>query len=481
MTARRLRVLVLLAIVLPACAVNPVTGRRELSFLSEGDEIRLGRETDEQIVQELGLYDDPELAAWIDRTGQRLAAASERPQLPWTFRVVDDDTVNAFALPGGFIYMTRGILGYMNSEAQVVGVLGHEIGHVTARHSARQMTNATLAQIGLGVGSILSPEVRAVSDLLQTGLGLLFLKFSRDDESQADELGVRYAATAGYDPRELSGFFETIDRLTSGGGRERLPTWLSTHPAPQNRVGRVMELSEPYVDGAVTLRVGRDPHLSRIDGIVFGPDPREGFVDGGTFKHPDLLFQLEFPDAWEVQNGRSAVTVYEPEGDAVIVLTLANPDGGIGLRAHAEAVVEQRGGSGAIGEAIDVSGLRGYRVQYRTALEGVGQVDIVDTFIEYGDLVYEIAGLAPPVQFRRYRDVMARSATSFRRLDRSEADRIQPHRIELLRLPRAAAIAQVLEGRRMPIDIEVAAVLNGVTTDQLLPASTLVKAVRPGF
>ncbi|HJO03223.1 MAG TPA: M48 family metallopeptidase, partial [Acidobacteriota bacterium] len=268
-----------------ACAVNPVTGRRELMLLSQDQEIQLGRDNDELVVAEYGLYDDPELGEWIAQVGQTMAAASERPELPWTFRVVDDTIVNAFALPGGYIYMTRGILAYMNSEAEAVGVLGHEIGHVTARHGAQRHTSASLAQIGLGAGSVLSSEVRALGGILQTGVGLLFLKFGRDDELQSDQLGVRDAVGAGYDPRRLAAFFRTISAMSDAGGG-RLPTWLSTHPAPDNRVERVLAAAEPLVAGRADLRVARESYWRRIDAIVFGPDPRQGVVVDGAFRHP---------------------------------------------------------------------------------------------------------------------------------------------------------------------------------------------------
>ena len=203
------------------CSVNPATGKRQLALMSEEQEIAMGKEADAQIPQQLGLYDDRELQDYVAAIGGRLAAESERPHLPWTFRVVDDDVVNAFALPGGFIYVTRGILTHMSDEAELAGVLGHEIGHVTARHSVNQMSKGMLAQIGLGVGSVLSPEIASLAGLAQTGLSLLFLKYGRDDERQADELAFRYGARADYDPRSLIDLFALLERVgaTSGGRR----------------------------------------------------------------------------------------------------------------------------------------------------------------------------------------------------------------------------------------------------------------------
>src|SRR5205809_5248844 len=192
-----------LAVFAAGCAVNPATGSRQLMLVSESQEIALGRDYDQQVAASVGIYPDSELQRYIQQFGARLAATSERPNLPWSFRVVDDPVVNAFTLPGGFIYVTRGILAHLNSEAELAGVVGHEIGHVTARHSASQMSKQQLAQIGLVVGTIASPEFARYAGVASAGLGVLFLKFSRDDESQADHLGLRYMRRAAYDPREM--------------------------------------------------------------------------------------------------------------------------------------------------------------------------------------------------------------------------------------------------------------------------------------
>src|SRR5205823_13800609 len=188
----------LVPLVAAACAANPATGARQIMLVSESQEIAMGRDYDRQIVASIGLYPDSALQRYIQQFGMRLAATSERPNLPWTFRVVDDPVVNAFALPGGFIYVTRGILAHLNSEAELAGVVGHGIGHGTARHSASQMSKQQLAQIGLAVGSIASPEFGRYAGVASAGLGVLFLKFSRDDESQADHLGLRYMRRAAY-------------------------------------------------------------------------------------------------------------------------------------------------------------------------------------------------------------------------------------------------------------------------------------------
>src|SRR5688572_9274694 len=224
-----------------ACATNPVTGRRELSFMSEVQEISVGKELDAQVRQEMGLYDNDLLQRYVQELGMKLARSSERPNLPWSFAVLDSPAVNAFALPGGFIYITRGILPYLDNEAQLVGVLGHEIGHVTARHSAQQYTRAMGASLGVLVGSIFVPAVRPFGDLAQGGLGVLFLKFGRDDELQADALGAEYAAAGGWDPDEVPAFLTTLARIAGTTDRNGVPNWMLTHPQPENRAERVTE------------------------------------------------------------------------------------------------------------------------------------------------------------------------------------------------------------------------------------------------
>src|SRR3954469_9255079 len=177
-----------LSLMVAACATNPVTGKRKLSLVSEQQEIQMGQEGAQQVAQEIGLINDQALQNYVQGVGAAIAAKSERPNLPWTFRVVDDPSPNAFALPGGFIFVTRGLLDLMNNEAEMAFGVGHEIGHVTARHSVQQMSQQQVAQLALGVGAVLSPTVAQFGNVASQGLGLLFLKYGRDDERQADDL-----------------------------------------------------------------------------------------------------------------------------------------------------------------------------------------------------------------------------------------------------------------------------------------------------
>jgi len=306
------------------CAINPATGKRQLMLISESSEINLGRENDEAVVAQMGIYESPELEQYIDDLGQEIAAISERPHLPWTFRLVDDPVVNAFALPGGYIYVTRGILAHLDNEAELVSVLGHEVGHVTARHGANQMSKAQLASVGMNVGMVLAPEeMQQFGDAFQSGMGLLFLKFGRDDERQADDLGLRYMVRTGYDPSEMPEVFDTLDRVSQAQGAQRTPAWTSTHPAPENRSARLHEAITELDPAQLGTRVDRDEYLSRLDGLVFGDDPRHGLFRDDLFLHPSLEFQFSFPDGWDLKNLRQAVIGQSPGEDAMITLSMA--------------------------------------------------------------------------------------------------------------------------------------------------------------
>src|SRR5215203_5307698 len=210
----RLALLLISALLLGGCTLNPATGSHQLNFYGEESEIEMGREADAEIVASVGLYDDPLLQDYVHDLGMEIAAASERPGLPWSFKLLDDSSVNAFALPGGFVYVTRGLMSHLDSEAELAATIGHEVGHVTARHGVTQRSKQILAAVGLAVAAILDEDIAAWAFAGHVGLGLLFLQHGREDERQADDLGLRYAMRAGYDPREMSELFGVLEAVS---------------------------------------------------------------------------------------------------------------------------------------------------------------------------------------------------------------------------------------------------------------------------
>src|SRR2546427_6579451 len=321
-----------LAVCSDGCATNPVTGKREIVLVSEAQEVAMGAASHQQVQREYGFVPDEKLQRYVQTMGNKLAAVSHRSGLAWHFTVVNSPVVNAFAIPGGYVYLTRGILAYLNNEAELAGVMGHEIGHVTARHSVQQITRSQLAQIGLGVGSVLSPTFGQFGNLAESSLGVLFLRYSRDNEREADRLGVEYAARAAWDPRQVSNFFDVLARLAAASGRETIPGWLQTHPDPPQRVQTTRMLAQEWIQmlGLTEERmvVNRENHLKNIDGLVFGDDPRQGFAEGARFYHPVLQFQITFPPNWHIENTRTAVLALDPQQGGQLQMTRAKAQAG---------------------------------------------------------------------------------------------------------------------------------------------------------
>ena len=236
-------ILLALSSMFSSCARNPVTGKQEFMLLSESDEIKMGQQTDGSVVQMYGIYEDEKLAEYINDLGQKMAKISHRPHLKYEFKIMDSPVINAFAVPGGYIYVTRGILAHLNNEAELAGVVGHEIGHVTARHSAKKYSETYVANLGLGVGSMISKDFAMFAGLAAQGLGLLFLRFSRDDERQSDVLGVEYSTKVGYDAREMANFFQTLDKMQKKVNR--VVYRIGFQPIPIRQTGLSMSAKRP--------------------------------------------------------------------------------------------------------------------------------------------------------------------------------------------------------------------------------------------
>lgn len=463
-----------ITLVVTACSVNPATGERQLILIGEGREIRMGREADQQITASLGMYDDPALQAYITQLGNRLAARSERPGLPWSFKVVDDPIVNAFALPGGFIYITRGIMVHFTSEAQLASVVGHEIGHVTGRHSVEQLSRAQLAQVGLAAGALFGPqELQGLLGVASVGLGLLFLKYGRDDERQADDLGLRYMDRAGYDPREMPGVFTMLGRVSAAAGGGRVPEWLSTHPNPENREQRIERAIAALGQDFSEREVGRDSYLDRLDGMVFGPDPRDGFFDGALFMHPRLRFRLTFPEGWQTQNQRQAVVGVNDSQNAIVQLSLASqstPD------AAARAFLSQDGMDGSTPRRTTINGLPAVTANFEATTQ---QATLVGSaaFVAHDGNVFQLLGYGTTSAWRSARDEVQRTFGSFGELRDPDALGVEPLRVDIVTLPSAMTLQQFAERYPSEVSIEQLALINQREVGATIGARTKLKRV----
>lgn len=458
------------------CAVNPVTGERQFSLISESQEISMGEEYARQVEASIGLVDDDGLQAYVSGIGKTLAADSERPQLPWRFSVVDDPTPNAFALPGGFIFVTRGLLAVMNSEAELATVLGHEIGHVTAKHSVTQMSHQQIAQIGIGLGSIFVPEVAQVSDLAGAGLQLLFLKYGRDAEHQADELGFRYAFDNHYDVRQMADVFRSLQRAGESAGQSPVPAWLSTHPFPAERIERTNQRVAALERPLPELNAGENAFLGQVDGVVYGANPRNGFFRGSAFLHPNLRFRIDFPEGWQFQNTTQAVMAGSPQQDALIQLTLAQGT----PEAAAQQFLSQQGISGASPTHEEINGLTAVSARFEAQTEEALLRGLA-FYIAYDGNTYQLLAYTPAAQFSNYQRLFRRSLGSFAPLKDAKALGVQPDRIEIVRAPEDMTLAQFNQRYPSEIDIAELALINQLTgPDQHIPAGTRMKRVVGG-
>jgi predicted Zn-dependent protease len=461
-----------LLLILSACAVNPATGRREFSLVSEQQEIQMGRDADPQVTAAYGLVDDPELQSYVSAIGDGLAAVSERPDLPWSFRVVDDPIVNAFALPGGFIYVTRGILARFDSEAELAGVLGHEIGHVTARHSATQMSRQQLQQISLGVGMVLSENVRQYGGLVGAGLQVMNLRYSRGDESQSDELGLRYISRLDYDADAMIGVFQMLAQA-GGGGEGRLPEWQLTHPYPENREADMRRLiAETGVSRSGT--VDRDAYLDQIDGLVYGPDPRQGYFEDSRFLHPDLAWELSFPVGWTTVNQRTVVAAVSESEDAAVALSVV--DGGVAPDAEMREFLRGEGISGGPITQDESGGVQTARARFDATTEESSLRGEV-AFIRYGGLTYRVIGYSTPGKWAGYERDIGGVLSSFFPVTDPEVLGVQPLRIRIARIDEPMSLNSFVQRVPQAIAVEDLAELNRRSAGEVLSAGTRIKTV----
>jgi predicted Zn-dependent protease len=460
------------------CATNPATGKKEISFISRGQEIEIGREEDRKIVAQYGTTSDTALAGYVDRIGQKLATHSELPNLEWHFRLLDSPVVNAFALPGGYIYITRGILAALNSEAQLAGVVGHEIGHVTARHTAQRITQSQLAGAGILAGMILSPDIARYGDALQQSAGLLLLKFGRDDENQADALGIRYMVRAGYDPREVPATYDMLGRLgqRSGGG---LPTFLSTHPDPGDRKARTSTMSNEAVlgDPGRTWLVEEDDFKKRIDGMIYGEDPEAGYLVGNVFYHPGLNIEITWPNGWQVQNNAASVVAASPDGAAAIQLTMENTGDGPG---DPEAYVNHLRQKGELAQASgQVRTIHGQKAWIGRVVPANGNTPLALAFVAKADKqLYQFLGTPGATDAAGRFGLTVESLGPIRDPARRTA---KPNRVDLVVAPGGKTLDEIFAAEKdLALPLDELAWLNNRYGKDVPPKGTLIKVVRRG-
>ncbi|MFO7824499.1 MAG: M48 family metalloprotease [Cyclobacterium sp.] len=460
-----------------SCARNPVTGKKQLVLMSEKQEVEMGKSSDPEIMAFFGRYDDPDLQAFITEKGNEMAAVSHRPKLDYEFKIVDSPVINAFAVPGGFVYFTRGIMAHFNNEAEFAGVLGHEIGHVTARHSVIQQRNAMLGQLGMIAGIVLVPQLSEFVEPLSQGMQLALLSFGRDAERQSDELGVEYSSKIGYDAVEMAGFFETLERQQTKEGGSPVPEFLSTHPSPAERNVTVAQLAQNWKEklDLSETKVNRESYLKRIEGLVYGEDPRQGFVENQVFYHPELKFNFPVPKEWSLQNSPQQVQMAPKSGEAVMSLTLSSGDN---LRELADQMVQQYQLEVLSVSEEKVNNLNSLQLLAEQKQESGSSIKLLVYFIRHADNTYRLMGLAEGSNFSRYEQDFLGTMKNFSELKAADKLNRQPERLAIQSINQAMTLETALKNHKIPENrLEEMAILNGMLLDEQLPAGTLIKVV----
>jgi len=370
-------------------------------------------------------------------------------------------------------------MAYFNNEAQFTGVLGHELGHITARHGQKQQTRSTISSILLAGASMVSKSIASIAQPLSSVVGVGLLKYSRDAENEADQLGVKYSTKVGYDAAQMADFFLTLERTEKASGGGGTPGFLSTHPNSADRYQRVKGLAAQakQTAGGRALAVNRDTYLRSIDGLPYGEDPRQGFVEGGTFYLPEQKLRLPVPSGWKTQNTPEQFQMAEPNGKAIVALVSA----GTGtLDAAAQSLAKQLGISSPSAQQTTINSFPAVVVEGDQAASSSqsAAAHVRAYLIQDGKSVYALIGLAPTASFGTYAPQIASVAEGFQRLtDASKLNR-QPEHIRIKTATGATTLASALAASGVPSKrYEEVAILNGMQTTDRLSKGMLYKVV----
>ncbi len=432
--------LVLILLQLTACATNPVTGVQDIVFMSEQQEIAMGRKNHQQILEEYSVYQNPALQAYVQDVGETLASKSHRNNLIFRFTVLDSKEVNAFALPGGYIYITRGLMAYLNSEAELAAVLGHEVGHVTARHSVRQYSATQLANIGAALGSIFIPGMgtSAGNQMTQLFGAALLRGYSREHELEADRLGAEYLARSGYTPKAMLDVISVLknqelferQRAQQEGREPKIYHGVfSTHPDNDKRLKEVVDLANA-LQSSSTPKVRREPYLTMVDKLVFGDSPKEGITRGNRFYHAKLGFAMQFPKSWNVTNRPDRLIVSAPNGAALMQLSAEDINKRISPR---QFMIERLGLNNLSNDsALNIHGHKAY-TGTSTINSSFGQRLARFTVIYFKDTAYIMAGMTKdPREISQYDGAFLASMKSFHTITDNERKLARPLRLNIV-------------------------------------------------
>ena len=456
----------LLTTLLAACGspiVNPVTGQAERSVMSEQMELTEGAKAHQQVLQEYGVVKDARQQAYVNNLGQRLARQSHREQLQWHFTVLDSPEVNAFALPGGYVYVTRGIMAYLQNEAELAGVIGHEIGHVTARHGAQRATRQQDAGLGVLAASVLGAVLesqgvsgagRLASDLSQTVASGFIASYSRDQELQADSLGAEYLARTAYDPRNMVNVINSLksqERFAADQARAEgrtAPTsgnWLSSHPSNDQRLQQISQQATQFKGNYADD--GRTRYLQAIAGMAYGESADQGLTRGQNFYHADMGIAITAPVGWKIQNEASQLALVNAARDAALMIQVAQPKAG---STHDEVIRNLlKPGQGRT-ERLNINGLQATRfVGSRASTQGQQAIDATLVTGPRGTVFVMIPAGKNAAALQQARLGLAQAQGSFRAMTTQDRAAARPWTLHTTPFP-SGGFAQLAQRSPLP-------------------------------
>lgn len=486
----------ILSLLVSACSIqqSAITGDRRAYGYSWEQEKQIGKDADQQIQQQYGLYDHDALQQYVDKIGQEMLAVShmQRDDTPagykdteFYFRLLDSPVVNAFALPGGYIYVTRGLLSHLDNEAQLAVVLGHEIGHVAARHASQRAFEQQMGQIALVGGAIAGQHFLGIpgGDILGMGsmaAQMLFLSYGREDERESDRLGVEYASMQRYKSAEGAQFFVSLERMSAQSGQS-IPSWQSTHPDPAERATSIPELAEEWrAKGYVQTIVNTDQYMGMLNNMIYGDNPREGFTRNGRFYHPEMKFQFPYPEGWQVINQRSLVAVVNKDQNAVSIMTLDNESAG--AEASVNEFLSQEGITTSGKSNASSNGLRAFQAEATGQTEDGTQLKFYLYSIEYNGMIYRFVNYTTLDNYGAYGPRFKEITNGFRQLTDSGILNIQPVRLQTVKTTRSGTFRSFLPNNLESLVITVSpedlAIMNQVGLDDRIESGTWIKIPR---
>ncbi len=488
--------LMLATALLAACGStvnNPVTGQAERSVMSEAAEVAEGKKAHSQVLQEYTALKNPRVQAYVNELGQRLAKQSQRANLQWTFTVLDSPEINAFALPGGYVYVTRGIMVYLDSEADLAGVIGHEIGHVTARHGAQRATRQQDAGLGVLAASVLGAVLEAqgvtgagqmAGDISQTVAAGYIAKYGREQELQADSLGAEYLSRVRFDPNNMVDVIKVLKNqerfaadLARAQGRAAPAqnSWLASHPSNDQRLDTITRLAAQYKAGTAYSDEGRARYQQILEGMAFGESADQGLTRGRNFYHPGLGFALTAAEGWRIQNEADQITLMNSAGDAGLIVKMAPPDAG---KTHDEIIKKLINPNAGRAERAQINGLAATRFSGTVAGKN-GQAQNTELTLitsPAGAVFLFIHAAKDAATLQRSRAQMLDTENTFRALTAADKAAAKPWMVKSIAMPRGG-FAELAKTSPLANPEQQLRLINGVYPSGDIKPGLLVKTV----